>query len=1202
MPSSYTSTLEAPTIRIFNLLFPLSYFVFQYVYSRTNPGESVNGIENFGIHVIEQAIEFSMTHDTRRFLDILDCWHKTEFFIPFALNSVTETLGDNQTVAFISRTAPVAPTDLPLPPNTIFSGGDLYLGTFDKDDVQKIVDDLGGETEFETLDRVERENEAWTETEGAVTANTCFARIQLGASGEPLLQSLEVSTLPWAIGHALNGTLMDLTWQAFENGKLRLAEELFNFEMSRRAECGVTNADEPVPLRAIDLEPLLNVFFNWASYSPSEKLPLALARIRYKEIKATKPEDAEQTDCGEDIARVDDNESNFDRTKDDPSAADEADKGNQPEIGILNSFYLTDIELAMKQAAAGNLPNTLREYLTPQAEEDRIHINTEAGRSQIMEMLQPDRVNTGRWPTDPQHSMSLMQQFSINAAFRRLQNGGVFSVNGPPGTGKTTLLRDVIAENMVRRARVLAGFKRAEQAFVSRTRIVIGGKSFNVGNLHPALTGYEMVVASSNNTAVENISKDLPKAGSIFPSNGEEFRYLQPVAHKLAAEWVDKSDKPRFRALDDQEMPWGLIACALGKSKNRKAFRERVLGRNLSDDVRPTWSGRERPRTLWQWRSLQDDTGARKAFSAAQIDFKAIEQEVLVRQRELQLFADLHLETLNNRNESRIDEIERQTHSAKASLDSLVQSSSETRAALEDRERELSELKELEGQIDRLRPSFLAALFQRSRRQKYEALTRENTDAQSKVRKEIAGLKHILSAELNPKRNDAEKTLASLDKKLASVKSELETRGRRMSKFRRLFPGAVLLGTTADIDTPDVQRRGLWHDETFNRLRSDLFKAAMKLHEAWLAAIMKSKGLKYTQTMWALVALLEGKQPEDDAHCQVLWQNFFMVVPVVSTTFASFSRQFNGLGNGAIGWVLIDEAGQAVPQAAVGAMLRAKRALVIGDPLQIEPVLTLAQPLMRALCDLSDHTRDGFHSPGKTSVQVLSDAANIYGEILETDAKNMWVGSPLRVHRRCLDPMFSVANAIAYNGKMVHSRTEPHPGEEKLPIALQSSWIDLGGKVSGKQVVPEQILFACAMVIACYKRTGILPNLYVISPFKEIKAALNRALQNKETWARHGSIKPAKLSNWLDTHVGTVHTFQGKEEDTVVMVLGTDADHAGAARWAASRPNILNVAITRSKRRFYMIGDKKLWGELRYFKEAAAMLPTLIPSRYLDGS
>lgn len=63
------------------------------------------------------------------------------------------------------------------------------------------------------------------------------------------------------------------------------------------------------------------------------------------------------------------------------------------------------------------------------------------------------------------------------------------------------------------------------------------------------------------------------------------------------------------------------------------------------------------------------------------------------------------------------------------------------------------------------------------------------------------------------------------------------------------------------------------------------------------------------------------------------------------------------------------------------------------------------------------------------------------------------------------------------------------------------------------------------------------------------------------------------------TNIGTVHTFQGREAPIVFFVLGCDERSQGAADWAvgSANPNILNVAATRAKEEFYIIGDKRLY-------------------------
>ena len=80
-------------------------------------------------------------------------------------------------------------------------------------------------------------------------------------------------------------------------------------------------------------------------------------------------------------------------------------------------------------------------------------------------------------------------------------------------------------------------------------------------------------------------------------------------------------------------------------------------------------------------------------------------------------------------------------------------------------------------------------------------------------------------------------------------------------------------------------------------------------------------------------------QEDREACVGALYQTLFLLVPVISTTFASVGTFLRDVKEqGSIGTLIVDEAGQAQPQMAAGALYRSRRAVIVGDPKQVEPV------------------------------------------------------------------------------------------------------------------------------------------------------------------------------------------------------------------------------------------------------------------------
>jgi superfamily I DNA and/or RNA helicase len=251
--------------------------------------------------------------------------------------------------------------------------------------------------------------------------------------------------------------------------------------------------------------------------------------------------------------------------------------------------------------------------------------------------------------------------------------------------------------------------------------------------------------------------------------------------------------------------------------------------------------------------------------------------------------------------------------------------------------------------------------------------------------------------------------------------------------------------------------------------------------------------------------------------------------------------------------------------------------VIVGDPLQLTPIVTLPWGGQRAL--LREFDVGEQWAPSRTSVQQVADRLAGYGTALPDRASDepLWVGMPLRVHRRCERPMFDISNQIAYSGLMVFG-TKDEP-----TFYGRDVWCDIRSSSSNGHWIPAE---GEELRSVLFKLSGdgvTAAQIRVISPFRVVVEEAKKV---------HASVFPQVSGDDRKKWVGTVHTMQGKEADVVVFVLGGDPARPGA-RWFATRePNLLNVAVTRAKRRLYVIGNRDAWGNEPYFKVLAARIPT----------
>lgn len=1061
-------------------------------------------------------------------LKTLQYWHKLEHFYPYLL---TEQISNSVKTYHINTSASFPNLDaIPLEPDREVACISVYLGIFKIDSALKVIDErLHHTPKFK--------DESGDES--------CFCCFRLSPDGWFDRKSFKVSTFPWAV-------------QRVKENKIDLDhwEEDFNCFYQEMLS-SLLNSEQPLDYHFFkSFRDQVSATLRWGIAFSHDWMRIDIMTREKQETNGTQEAQDAVLEV-EELIKVND---------------------------LLNSFYIRDLEKVIADCKENgmNSNTALSQFLEMQ---NSRRIDVEKNETKLFELFNPKLQPMVRWPSN--YSLRAMQQAAVNVFLsEELLEKKIFSVNGPPGTGKTTLLKDIIAGVVFERAKALSELEAPDDAFEEEASSVSyqnnSGNSYRnkIKTLKKAFSQHGILVASNNNSAVKNITVELPDIKAIPHKYQRSYNYFKRVSDYV----LDKNT-------------WGMTAAALGNKKNCKDFVDKFWPLVKKEDPNPPFDFNAHLRKLNKTPLNEKADNWKTAVSRFEKALKDVEEaqkdahriyQTLVKERELR-------EQLSSLAKSCIEiekdllTVREEERSKKEALQTLHKLLDECRGQLVSFEKEKPLLKwtKVLGLFYKS-ASFREYTALKTRHENCLEMFGEVESSLEKIKVETERLERDAS-EKRAQIDACEESIKIQEDKIANFQVEHPSNKRRFESST-LPSSAYLAGLISD----DGERRAAhqksvpWNIETLDTLREVLFFESMRLHEAFV-----ENSNQMRENLDAFNKMLRGiLSPKDlENHADTLLQSFFLVVPVVSTTFASIGKFLEHIGKGSVGYLLIDEAGQALPQTAVGAIWRSKKVIAVGDPLQIDPVVTLHDKVIDYLKHY--YNQSDSIANKETSVQSLADCCNAYGSYRKVSgSETFWVGSPLLVHGRCRKHIFDISNTIAYNEKMIYDTQDG--GSEAT-----CKWIDAKGLAETGHYVPAHSKAIEALVVEAFMQTyqksgpNTLPDLFIITPFRSVRAGVNRYFKKENYLLRRlhekgVSISKSMVSRWLRTNIGTIHTFQGKEAERVIICLGGDSSgkSAGAINWASSKPNLLNVAVTRAKHALYIVGDVECWKNQNFFATA----------------
>jgi hypothetical protein len=277
--------------------------------------------------------------------------------------------------------------------------------------------------------------------------------------------------------------------------------------------------------------------------------------------------------------------------------------------------------------------------------------------------------------------------------------------------------------------------------------------------------------------------------------------------------------------------------------------------------------------------------------------------------------------------------------------------------------------------------------------------------------------------------------------------------------------------------------------------------------------------------------------------------------PCCATTTLSAGSKIP-LESGRFDFAVIDEASQADIASCLPILYRAKRAVVIGDEMQLRPIVTLPEGKAEELFAAYGLDGEQDRELDYRSTSML-DLANC--RFIQAGGQRIL----LRNHYRCHPDIISYSNRCFYSGYL-RIKTE---SEAKQGVFFH----DVPGEAQPRWSNDAEVAYVVARVGKLLGAGMRHDQIGIVTPFKQQSMRITAALRSRNLLSGAAGVLT----------VDTAHGFQGDERDIMIFSLVVSPNMPdGSIRWIhnvnTDSKNLLNVALTRARKELHLVGNRSV--------------------------